>query len=102
MTSRGHVFTGCNIENSSYGLSCCAERTAVFKAVSEGHRDIVAIAVVGKSADFTKPCGACRQVMFEYNPEMKVLRRGTDGFKADTTANELLPSAFSPPELSRR
>lgn len=102
LTAKGQVFTGCNVENASYGLSCCAERTALFKAVSEGHRDIVAIAVVGKSADFTRPCGACRQVMVEYNPKMKVLRRGIDGFKADTTVDKLLPSAFSPPELSRR
>jgi cytidine deaminase len=101
ITSKGKVFTGCNIENSSYGLSCCAERTAIFKAVSEGSRDIVAIAIVGKSEDFTSPCGACRQVMVEYNPKMKVLRRGTNGFSVDTTAGLLLPSHFNPRELSR-
>lgn len=102
LTSSGKVFAGCNIENSSYGLSCCAERTAIFKAVSEGSRDLVAIAIVGKSRDFTSPCGACRQVMVEYNPEMKVLRRGTDGFKEDTTAEALLPSRFGPEELSKK
>ncbi|MDV3276884.1 MAG: cytidine deaminase [Nitrososphaerales archaeon] len=102
LTSSGKIFTGCNIENASYGLSCCAERTAIFKAVSEGSLDLVAIAVVGKSDDFTKPCGACRQVMVEYNPRMKVFRRGTDGFSSDTTAAELLPSAFSPEELIRK
>jgi cytidine deaminase len=101
LTSSGKIFTGCNVENASYGLSCCAERTAIFKAVSEGSRDLVAIAVVGKSDDFTRPCGACRQVMVEYNPKMKVFRRGTDGFSADTTAAELLPSAFGPRELIR-
>lgn len=102
LTSGGKVYTGSNVENASYGLSCCAERTALFKAVSEGHRDIVAIAVVGKSEDFTKPCGACRQVMVEFNPKMKVLRRGLDGFSADTTAEDLLPAAFNPPELFKR
>ena len=102
LTSKGKIFTGCNIENASYGLSCCAERSAMFKAVSEGHRDIVAIAVVGKSEDFTSPCGACRQVMVEFNPRMKVLRRGLDGFSIDTTASELLPDWFNPSELSRR
>ena len=98
----GRVFTGCNVENATYGLTVCAERVAVFKAVSEGHRDIEAIAVVGKSEDFTKPCGACRQVMVEFDPKMKVLRRGIDGFSADTTASELLPERFDLPVSSRR
>ncbi len=101
LTSGGNIFSGCNIENSSYGLACCAERTAIFKAVSEGERDIVAIAVSGKSEDFTRPCGACRQVMVEFNPKMKVLRRGVDGFTEDTTAQALLPSHFSPEELAK-
>jgi len=101
LTSEGEVFSGSNVENASYGLSCCAERTAIFKAVSEGKRDIVAIAVVGKSEDFTKPCGACRQVMVEFNPRMKVLRRGIDGFSEDGTAESLLPAHFNPPELSK-
>jgi cytidine deaminase len=102
LTSGGKVYSGCNVENSSYGLSCCAERTAIFKAVSEGHKDIAALAVVGESEEFTSPCGACRQVMIEFNPEMKVLRRGVDGFSEDTTADELLPSHFNPEGLARR
>ena len=101
LASDGSVYTGCNIENASYGLSCCAERTAIFKAVSEGARRITAIAVVGKSDEFTTPCGACRQVMVEFNPGMKVLRRGTDGFSEDTTAESLLPGHFKPDELSK-
>ncbi len=101
LTSDGSVYSGANIENASYGLACCAERTAIFKAVSEGKSEIVAIAVVGKSEDFTKPCGACRQVMVEFNPKMKVLRRGLDGFSEDGTASSLLPEHFSPPELAR-
>ena len=102
LTRDGKVFTGCNIENVSYGLSCCAERTAIFKAVSEGRRDLVAIAVVGSSKEFTSPCGACRQVMAEFNPKMRVIRRGTDGYASETTAQDLLPSAFSPEGLSAR
>ena len=102
LTSDGSVYTGANIENASYGLSCCAERTAIFKAVSEGARKIVAIAIVGKSEDFTKPCGACRQVMVEFNPRMRVLMRGADGFSEDGTAASLLPSRFHPPELSSK
>jgi cytidine deaminase len=102
LTSGGRIFTGANIENSSYGLSCCAERTAIFKAVSEGSRRILAIAIVGNSDEFTRPCGACRQVMVEFNPKMKVLRRGEDGFSEDLTAEDLLPFRFSPEGLSRR
>jgi cytidine deaminase len=102
LTSAGRIYEGCNIENASYGLSCCAERAAIFNAVADGHRDLVAIAVVGKSADFTKPCGACRQVMAEFNPKLKVMRRGLDGFSVDTTLEKLLPDRFNPPGLSKR
>jgi cytidine deaminase len=101
LTSDGAIYSGCNIENASYGLSCCAERTAIFKAVSEGARKITAIAVVGRSEEFTAPCGACRQVMVEFNPGMKVLRRGADGFAEDTTAESLLPERFKPGGLSK-
>lgn len=102
LSSDGSIYTGANIENASYGLACCAERTAIFKAVSEGAKRLVVIAIVGKSADFTKPCGACRQVMVEFNPNMKVLRRGVDGFSEDGTAGELLPDHFNPPELAKK
>ncbi|HME18139.1 MAG TPA: cytidine deaminase [Nitrososphaerales archaeon] len=102
LTSKGKVYSGCNVENSSYGISCCAERNAIFKAVSEGERSIVAIAVYGESEGFTSPCGACRQVMAEFNPRMLVLRRGKDGFSEDTTAGALLPSHFNPEGLARR
>ena len=102
LTSDGRIFSGANIENSSYGLSCCAERTAIFKAVSEGSRRILAVAVVGKSDQFTRPCGACRQVMVEFNPRMRVLRRGADGFSEDVTADKLLPTHFNPEELSSK
>jgi cytidine deaminase len=102
LTADGAIFSGANIENASYGLSVCAERMAIFKAVSEGAGKILAIAVVGKSEDFTKPCGACRQVMVEFNPKMKVLRRGVDGFSEDVIAEKLLPSYFNPEELSRK
>jgi len=102
LTSDGSIFTGANVENVSYGLACCAERAAIFKAVSEGKRKIVAIAVVGESEDFTRPCGACRQVMVEFNPRMKVLRRGIDGFAEEDTAAELLPAHFGPAGLARK
>jgi cytidine deaminase len=102
LTSDGSIYSGANIENASYGLSCCAERTAIFKAVSGGPKRIIAIAVVGKSEEFTRPCGACRQVMVEFNPRMKVLRRGIDGFSEDRSAASLLPDHFGPSELARK
>lgn len=102
LTSDGKIFTGCNIENSSFGLSNCAERTAVFKAVSEGHRKIDAIAIVGESEDFTKPCGACRQVLIQFGSQMRVIRRGVDGFSSDHTINDLLPEAFNPTSLTKK
>jgi cytidine deaminase len=95
LTSSGKVYAGANVENASFGLSICAERTAIFKAVSEGDRGLVAIAIVGDSEEFTRPCGACRQVMVEFNPLMRVFRRGVDGFSEDSRAEDLLPSHFS-------
>jgi cytidine deaminase len=102
LTKDGSIFSGANVENASYGLSVCAERIAIFNAVSDGSKEILAIAVVGKSEEFTSPCGACRQVMVEFNPKMKVLRRGTDGFSMDEVADSLLPSRFSPDALLRK
>lgn len=102
LTSDGKIFAGCNIENSSFGLSICAERTAVFKAVSEGHKKLEAIAIVGESEDFTRPCGACRQVLVEFGPEMRVIRRGVDGFSSDLSIAELLPEAFNPTFLTKK
>ncbi len=96
----GSIYTGCNIENSSYGLSNCAERTAIFKAVSEGRRELTSIAIVGDSADFTRPCGACRQVMVQFNPRLRIIRAGLDGYRSDTTAEKLLPEAFNPSSLA--
>lgn len=70
----GSVFTGCNVENASYGVSICAERTAVVKAVSEGHQtDWVRLAVVGKTKDSCWPCGVCRQMLFEFAPDLELL-----------------------------
>ncbi|MBO5150125.1 MAG: cytidine deaminase, partial [Anaerotignum sp.] len=69
----GRVFKGCNIENASYGATNCAERTAIFKAVSEGCREFDAIAIVASSGDLVPPCGICRQVLFEFLPDGKVI-----------------------------
>ncbi len=98
----GRVFTGCNVENASYGLANCAERVAVGKAVSEGARRFTAIAVVGPEDDVPcAPCGACRQVLYEFGPDMAIVTPEGDGAKV-ATARELLPGAFDANRLPER
>ena len=93
LASSGRVYTGCNIENSSFGLTICAERTAAAKAVSEGERQFVAVAVV--TADGGTPCGACRQVLAEFGPTMRVLIADTAGNRKAYGLPDLLPHAFA-------
>lgn len=90
----GRVFTGCNVESASYGLTCCAERTAVFKAVSEGARRFRAVAVVTGAETATSPCGACRQVLWDQCRDIAVVMATTGGALVETTLAELLPRAF--------
>lgn len=91
----GTVFTGCNIENATYGATNCAERTAIFKAVSEGQRKFEAIAIVSSGGDETFPCGICRQVMAEFAPELKIILRDKNGNEVIYQLSELLPKSFS-------
>ena len=104
LTSDGKVYTGCNIENSAYGPSVCAERTAIFKAVSEGHKDFVAIAISGgpenSDSQYCSPCGVCRQVMREFcDGSFKIfLARSADDYK-EFTLGALLPESFGPENL---
>ena len=100
-TKDGQVYTGCNIENASYGATNCAERTAIFKAVSEGCEELVKIAIVGgkvgeKITEYAYPCGVCRQVMAEFsNPkELKVLVAKSEEEYLEMTLEELLPNSF--------
>jgi len=96
LTKDKQVFFGCNIENASYGLTNCAERTAIFKAVSEGEKEIEAIVVVGDTEGPIAPCGACRQVMAEFcDKDTKIILANLNGATAETTIDELLPGAFS-------
>ncbi len=91
----GKIFSGCNIENSAYSPTLCAERCAVAKAISEGARDFIAIAVVGPEESQTTPCGVCRQVLYEFSDEdLIVLCGGTDEHYMETTLGALLPNGF--------
>ena len=91
----GTVFTGCNIENASYTPTICAERTAIFKAVSEGYRDFKRIVIAGRSEDYCVPCGVCRQVMQEFcDPEFLIHMGGADGEIKTVALPELLPFGF--------
>ena len=99
-TASGSVFTGCNVENASYGLSICAERVAVFRAVCEGERQFEALAVV--SENMAAPCGACRQVLSEFGLTTKVILADLEGQCKVFTVGELLPEAFTPASLPHR
>jgi len=99
-TSSGRVFTGCNVENASYGLTICAEQVAVGRAVAEGERNFDAIAIVSKGG--VMPCGACRQVLAEFNPDLRVIvadLEGSQGHNREFRLSELLPEAFLPRDL---
>lgn len=94
----GRIYSGCNIENASYGLTNCAERTAIFKAVSEGERRLRMLAVVADTDLPTAPCGACRQVMVEFGVE-NIIMCNTKGDRKLVTIYELLPYAFTEKNL---
>lgn len=103
LTKNKQVFLGCNIENASYGLTNCAERTAIFKAVSEGEKEIEAIVIVGDTEGPISPCGACRQVMAEFCDEnTKIILTNLKGDRVETTINELLPGFFSSKDLTTK
>ena len=95
----GSVHTGCNVENAAYGSCICAERTALVKAVSDGCRSFRRIAVVGNSADYCWPCGSCRQMLYEFAPELRVLAVRGDGQFEEMNLSDLLPRGFGPAHL---
>ena len=90
----GRVFTGCNVENATYGLTVCAERVAVFKAISEGCREFVRVAVVADTNDPTPPCGACRQILWEFGGDLEVILANLAEMKAVHSLRALLPLPF--------
>lgn len=101
LAESGRVYTGCNIENAAYSPTNCAERTALFKAVSEGERKFTAIAVAGDGDEYLAPCGVCRQALLEFcDPEtFLVLMNGAGTAYCEMTLGELLPAAFSKKNL---
>lgn len=96
----GRVFTGCNVENASFGLTICAERNAVARAVSEGAGGLVAVAIATDRPERLSPCGACRQVLAEFAPDLLVIAVGASGTRARWRLGELLPAAFQPEDLA--
>lgn len=99
LTASGKIYTGCNIENASYGATNCAERTAIFKAVSEGERDIVAIAIVSSGNDTTYPCGICRQVIAEFMPNGDLIFEDSKGEIKVIPLKEVFPYSFTQEDL---
>ena len=95
MSADGGIFTGANIENASYGMTICAERTAVFKAVLAGHRKFKAIAIVGSGTGYTHPCGACLQVLAEFSTDTKIVTTNENDDFREYYLGELLPQIFS-------
>ena len=96
----GRVYTGCNVENAAFGSTICAERTALLKAVSEGRRTgWTAIAIAGRGSDFCWPCGACRQMLYEFAPGLRVLAARGDGTFETATLDQLMPHGFGPLSL---
>jgi len=98
LTDEGEVFQGCNVENSSYGLTICAERNAVFQAVAQGRNRFKAIAIVSDDDGFITPCGACRQVLAEFAPRLEIILTNKAGNKKVITLDKLFPI---PPDLKK-
>ncbi|MCB2833628.1 cytidine deaminase [Streptococcus dysgalactiae] len=95
-TKDGTIYTGCNIENASFGLTNCGERTAIFNAVSDGHKELAEIAIYGETQEPVSPCGACRQVMAEFfEPSSLVTLIAKNGQTLETTVGDLLPYSFT-------
>lgn len=98
----GRIFTGCNIENSTFGLTLCAERIAVFKALSEGERGFNAVAVVADTDRLTPPCGACRQILWEFCRDAEVVLANLSGQIVTRRIADLLPDAFDASFIEKR
>ena len=100
-TADGRIYSGCNIENASYGLTVCAERVAIWKALSEGVREFRRIAVVTAADSVTPPCGACRQIIWEFCGDIPVTASSSGGALQSWRMRDLLPDAFDRAKLKR-
>lgn len=100
LLSDGTIVAGCNIENATYGLTMCAERVALYKALSEGHRAFAAIAIVASAPRVTPPCGACRQLLWEYGGDLPIILAADVGAISRTSLAALLPEPFGPDNLT--
>ena len=100
LTDSGRIFSGCNVENASYGLCNCAERTAIFSAVAAGERKLKCVAVYTPTKTATAPCGACRQVIFEFGPTVRIVSNCDSRDQIDGSIRSLLPAAFGPADLA--
>ncbi len=101
LTARGKIYTGCNVEAASPGATCCAERTAIYKAVSEGDTEIVAVCCLADTDEPLAPCGICRQVIMEWGPKIEVVMANTKGETKVLPIGDLLPAAFTRNDLSK-
>ncbi|XP_021272968.1 cytidine deaminase [Numida meleagris] len=101
LTASGEIFSGCNVENACHSLGVCAERTAIQKAISEGHTRFRAMAIASDMSDFITPCGACRQVMREFGTDWDIYLTKPDGTYIVKTLQELLPLSFGPEDLQK-
>ncbi|MDI3280884.1 MAG: cytidine deaminase [Bacillota bacterium] len=95
LAASGRIYTGCNVENASSGATVCAERVAILKAISEGERELVALAVAAETEGVCPPCGICRQTMIEFGPQMLVIMADLAGRREVRTAEQLLPLPFT-------
>lgn len=93
-TADGQIVTGCNVENATYGLTMCAERVAVFKALSDGHREFRRIVVVADTADPTPPCGSCRQILWEHAGDIEIILANLQTVAGRHAMHDLLPMPF--------
>lgn len=101
LTASGKIYEGCNIESSSFGLTCCAERVALYKALSEGEKEFERIVVCAETEEFCSPCGACRQVLWDYAKNIDVILMNASGATKTLSLRELLPEAFDDRLLTR-
>jgi len=99
LTEDGKIFSGCNVENASYGLTMCAERNAIFQAVAQGIRKLKAVVIVTPTDKATPPCGACRQVINEFGPDAEIFVFGSGSVAQQWKLSDLLPDAFGPDNL---